>query len=91
MNGFDFLIELLDFARQDVMNFIVSITMISLVGIFLVACINSISNFRLFNIEKNKELPRVLNSTPTESEANNKVYDMLIKAWEKRKKDKGSE
>tara|TARA_Y100000389_G_C17468696_1_gene528191 strand:- start:5199 stop:5495 length:297 start_codon:yes stop_codon:yes gene_type:complete len=89
MNVFEFLKETINFARQGFLNWVTTVSIISVVGIFAIACLEAISNFKLFSIKKNDNVPTgPLNSSQQTSQFNpnhNKVYDMLINAWERRK------
>lgn len=89
MNIFEFLTETINFARQGFLNWATAVSIISVLGIFVVACLGSISNFRLFTIEKKNNVPPVLLNNPQQNPQSNpnhnNVYDMLINAWERRK------
>jgi hypothetical protein len=100
MNLFEFMDKVIMFASLNVGNFFVALLFIILFGLFIVSMFNVIfSNFRLFeyNSKKSKDssIPEIKfdlnNDKKTDQNINtNNIYDLLIKAWEKHKKNKDS-
>lgn len=78
MNLFDFLKYTFEFATVSFANFCAATFFITIVGILVIAGINAISNFRLFDINK---MPEIKDDTSK----NTSIYDMLVDAYDKNK------
>jgi hypothetical protein len=97
MNVFEFMDKVLTFAASGVDKFFIALLFVSLFGIFFVTIFNVVfSNFRLFEYNsKKQQSPEIKfdlnqNKKTEETVNTNNIYDLLIKAWEKHKKNKDS-
>lgn len=96
MNIFEFIERIIVLASSSFSNFFISLIFISLIGILAISFVSAIfSDFRLFEINRNKN-ERVDKGSKMginlKKENNNNdigisIYDLLVKAWEKRKKN----
>lgn len=93
MNLFDFLAYIIDLSSQSFVNFAVTFILLLTSGILLTALVSSISDFRLFEINRKPKDENILKLQPQQQQqqpAQSAIYDMLIQAWERyKKKGKG--
>lgn len=92
MGFFEFLMNAIEFASQSFSNFIVTFLLISIVGLFTIAVITSLSKFRPLNINRGKNNqykdPIVSNLSQSENEKAISIYDMLVQAYERHRDKK---